>query len=76
VVLDSITLGLAAAVAPGEVVGIDIDATAIQLAQDRAAKAGAGNLRFERGNVYALPFPDGSIDVVFTMRSCCICVNR
>jgi ubiquinone/menaquinone biosynthesis C-methylase UbiE len=61
----SITLGLAAAVAPGEVTGIDLSAESVRTAQDAAAAAGATNVRFEQASIYALPFADGTFDVAF-----------
>jgi SAM-dependent methyltransferase len=61
----SITLGLAAAVAPGEVTGIDIQPTQVEHAQILASERGLANVRFEAADVYTLPFPDGSFDVVF-----------
>lgn len=51
----TITIGLAAAVAPGEVVGIDLEAAQINLAQTQAAQANVTNARFEVANVYELP---------------------
>jgi SAM-dependent methyltransferase len=43
----ALSLAVAAAVAPeGEVVGLDISAPLVQLARDRAASAGVGNVRF------------------------------
>jgi ubiquinone/menaquinone biosynthesis C-methylase UbiE len=61
----SITMGLAQAVAPGEAVGIDVEPSQVALAQTSAAGRGIGNVRFETGNVYALPFPDASFDAAF-----------
>ncbi len=61
----TITIGLAPAVAPGEVVGIDLEAAQINLAQTQAAQANVTNIRFEVANVYALPFPDASFDAVY-----------
>jgi ubiquinone/menaquinone biosynthesis C-methylase UbiE len=61
----SITLGLAEAVAPGEVVGVDFQAAQVARAQALAAERGVTNVRFEVASVYALPFPDGSFDAVF-----------
>lgn len=62
----SLSCDLAEAVAPGEVVGVDIGtapvAQATQLAQDR----GLTNIRFQVGDAMALPFPDASFDVVFS----------
>ena len=61
----SITVGLAATVAPGEVIGLDVQPAQLDRARELAAQRGASNLRFERGSVYELPFPDESMDVVF-----------
>ena len=61
----SITLGLAEAVAPGEVVGLDIEPLQLERARALAAERGVANVRFELGDAYALPFPDASFDVVF-----------
>jgi SAM-dependent methyltransferase len=43
-----------------------LDATAAMLDQGRAAaaKAGAANVEWHQGDVYALPFADGSFDIV------------
>jgi ubiquinone/menaquinone biosynthesis C-methylase UbiE len=62
----SITLGLAAGVAPGEAVGIDFDPDSIQIARALAAEQPIANVRFEVADLYALPFPDASFDVAFT----------
>jgi ubiquinone/menaquinone biosynthesis C-methylase UbiE len=59
----SITLGLAEIVAPGQVVGIDIQAA--QVEQARAAAHGIATVRFEVADLYALPFPDASFDGAF-----------
>jgi len=61
----TITLGLAAVVTPGEVVGLDIAPVQIERAAALAAEQGVGNARFETGDVYALPFPDASFDSVY-----------
>jgi len=61
----SISLGLAAAVAPGEVVGIDIQPSQVEQARALAAQRGVTNVRFEASNVYELPFPDGFFDAAF-----------
>jgi SAM-dependent methyltransferase len=62
---DSITVGLAAAVAPGEVVGVDIGPAQVEAARALAAEDGVTNVRFEVGSVYTLPFPDASFDAAF-----------
>jgi ubiquinone/menaquinone biosynthesis C-methylase UbiE len=61
----SITVGLAEHVAPGEVVGIDVDESALARAQETAARRGVDNVRFESGSVYKLPFADESFDAAF-----------
>ena len=60
----SITLDLAALVAPGEVCGVDVDPSQVEAAQRLAAERGIDNTHFEVASVYALPFPDASFDVV------------
>lgn len=61
----SITLGLADAVAPGEVVGVDLQPSQVEQARALSDVRGVRNVRFEVANVYRLPFPDGSFDVAF-----------
>jgi SAM-dependent methyltransferase len=59
------TVELATIVAPGRVVGIDLDPGQIQLARALAAERRVTNVRFEPGDVDALPLPDGTFDAVF-----------
>jgi ubiquinone/menaquinone biosynthesis C-methylase UbiE len=66
----SITIGLADAVAPGEVVGLDRDPEQVERARALAAERGVTNVRFEVGDAYALPFPDASFDAVFAHDGC------
>jgi SAM-dependent methyltransferase len=61
----SITVGLAALVAPGETIGLDLQAEQLDRAAEVAAEHGVSNLRFQPGSVYALPFENDSMDVVF-----------
>jgi ubiquinone/menaquinone biosynthesis C-methylase UbiE len=61
----SITLGLAEAVAPGEMVGVDVQPSQVAQAQALSAARGVMNVRFEVADVYRLPFPDGSFDALF-----------
>ena len=61
----TITLGLAGAVAPGEVVGIDPLANRLGLARAAAAAQGVENVRFEQGDMHALPFDDAAFDAAF-----------
>ena len=60
----SITLGLAEAVAPGPVLGIDVGASQIAAARAAAAARGLTNVRFEEASAYAVPLPSGGMDAV------------
>jgi SAM-dependent methyltransferase len=60
----TITLDLAALVAPGQVVGIDLEPTQLSSAQNRARQQQI-NVSFGVGSIYALPFADGYFDAVF-----------
>jgi ubiquinone/menaquinone biosynthesis C-methylase UbiE len=61
----SITIGLAAVVAPSGVVGIDRQPAQVEHARSLAAERGIPNARFEVADIQQLPFPDGSFDAVF-----------
>ncbi len=61
----SITVDFAEIVAPGEVVGIDIEPLQIERAQAVARAHGVTNARFVVADVYALPFADATFDAVF-----------
>lgn len=60
----TITLDLAEAVAPGQVIGIENTEVPVQAARDRARARGDERTRFELGDVMELPFDDDSFDVV------------
>jgi ubiquinone/menaquinone biosynthesis C-methylase UbiE len=59
----SITVGLAEIVAPGQVTGVDIESRQLELARALALERGIGNVRFDEGSVYELPYADASFDV-------------
>jgi SAM-dependent methyltransferase len=61
----TITLGLARHVVPGHVIGIDLEASQIELAQANAREAGVSNVSFQTADVRSLPFTDGQFDLVF-----------
>lgn len=61
----TITLGLAQAVAPGRVTGIDHDEEHIEAAKALAAERGVTNVTFQTGDAFSLPFEDGTFDAVF-----------
>lgn len=59
----TITVGLARAVEPGEVHGIDVEESQIGLARAAAQAGGHENATFHVGSVTDLPFEDDSFDV-------------
>ena len=61
----TVTLGFAEIVAPGSVIGTDIEPTQMALATATAASRNITNARFEAANIYELPFEDSSFDAVF-----------
>lgn len=61
----TITIGFAEIVAPGEVVGTEIEESHVVLARENAAKRNVSNARFEIADIYALPFASASFDAVF-----------
>lgn len=61
----SITIGLAQAVAPGHVTGIDHDAAHIEAAQRLASDRGIANTTFQVEDALSLSFEDGTFDAAF-----------
>jgi SAM-dependent methyltransferase len=61
----SITAGLAEVVAPGTLVGIDLEAAQLVRARSLVAEQGVMNAFFGVANLYQLPFADASFDAVF-----------
>lgn len=57
---------IARAAPQAEVIGIDREARYIDFARRRAAEEGLHNLRFEVGDVTALPLPAGHVDRVWS----------
>lgn len=60
----TITADLAELVSPGRVVGIDRSPEVLAQASELATERGLRNLSFAAGDVYDLPYDDGSFDVV------------
>jgi SAM-dependent methyltransferase len=60
----TITLDLAARVAPGNVVGIDRAGEVVAQAAELGTRSAAENVRFATGDVYALEFDDATFDIV------------
>lgn len=61
----TITAGFAEVVAPGQVVGTDVEESQVTLAAENATRRNLANLRFETASIYELPFADASFDAVF-----------
>src|SRR5260370_23344827 len=61
----TITLGLARAVQPGLVTGIDIEDSQFSNAHEQAEREGL-NVTFRTASVYDLPFETGAFDAVFS----------
>ncbi len=61
----SITAGLAEAVAPGQVVGVDIEPSQYESVWSQAAKRPEISLHFAVADVYSLPFVDNFFDAAF-----------
>jgi ubiquinone/menaquinone biosynthesis C-methylase UbiE len=61
----TITLGFAELVAPGQVVGTEIENSHVALARENAVRPNIANVRFETADIYELPFADASFDAVF-----------
>jgi len=60
----TISRGLAARVAPGEVIGVDVEVSQLELA--RQDPANPSNLRYIQAGVYELPFLNAEFDAVFS----------
>ncbi len=61
--IGTISAGLAEAVAPGEMHGVDLEESQIELARAEAERRGLDNATFHVSDVLALPFEDGFFDV-------------
>ena len=61
----SISIGLAEAVAPGQVVGVDIEPSQYRSAWSQAIESSETTLRFAIADVYRLPFAANAFDAAF-----------
>ena len=61
----TVTGGLARAVAPGLVTGLDAAPDVLATAREHAAETGLANLEFVEGDVYDLNYPDDTLDIVY-----------
>ena len=62
----SISVDLAAIVAPGAVIGMDRREDALNDGRRLARERGAANVAFAVANIYRLPYPNGSFDAAFS----------
>jgi SAM-dependent methyltransferase len=60
----TLTLDLAERVAPGPVLGLDLEPDVLAGARERARERSISNVEFRVGDVYALDLPDDGADVV------------
>jgi SAM-dependent methyltransferase len=60
----SITIGLAEAVAPGAVTGVDVEPLQVNRARELATERAISNVQFEIADAYALPYVEASFDAV------------
>lgn len=60
----SLSVGLAEAIAPGELYGVDMEPSQVDLARSVAEAGGHDNARFQIGDVTGLSFDDDYFDVV------------
>ena len=63
--MGALTTSLAEWLAPGEVIGIDREPSQVEAARVWAAEKNVGNVRFETGSIYEIPYPDASFEAVF-----------
>jgi SAM-dependent methyltransferase len=59
----ALTIDLAIRVAPGRVVGVDLDESQLALAREDASRRAVGNVEFTTASVYAPPFEDTTVDI-------------
>ena len=59
----TISVGLAEAVQPGVLHGMDMEASQIEIAKAAALAGGHGNMELQTGDVTEMPFEDGFFDV-------------
>ena len=63
----TITLDVAAAVCPGEAIGVDPDDGQVKVAREWLTQhPGAGNVSFQVADSHALDFPDNKFDLVYS----------
>ena len=61
----TISVGLADAVAPGQLIGVDMEPTQVEMASAAAKAGGHDNATFQTGDATDLPFDGATFDVAF-----------
>ena len=61
-----ISISLAEILNKGNVIGIDIEQSQIEIAEKIALEKNVKNIQFKLADIFHLPFADNSFDVVFT----------
>jgi SAM-dependent methyltransferase len=64
----SISADVARPVAPGALVGVDLDATHLERARATARERGVENAEFRQADLHRLPFADASFDAAYVSR--------
>ena len=59
-----ISLGLAPLLSKGQVVGIDVQASQLEMGRRQAREHGLTNVEFKHASIYELPFEDAAFDAV------------
>lgn len=62
----SMTIGFARYAKCGEVIGIDIEDSQIEMANEDAEKSGLRHVTFQHASVFDLPFENDTFDIVFS----------
>jgi SAM-dependent methyltransferase len=62
----SMTIDIAQYISTGEVIGIDIEDSQLEIARIDAKNAGVFNISFQNADVFKLPFADNTFDLVFS----------
>ena len=61
-----LAIGFAEAFPDMEVVGLDLSEEALQVARENVQKSGVSNISFKKGDAQAMPFEDGTFDLVIS----------
>lgn len=67
----SITVSLARYIPQGHVTGIDFSNSVLAKAEALAKEQNVGNVTFQTGDVFALPFEDGTFDITHSHQAVC-----